>query len=211
MIKDFKLFNSQLLYDADRISAWCEKYNITNYTINEDGSISVAGGVMITNGLPQLPIKFKEVTGFFNCGHSLISLEGCPEEVGSGFYCNTNKLKSLKGCPKIILGSFHCSDNQLTSLKYCPEYVGGDYSCRKNQITNFDGLPEFFERRIDIKDNPVHEIYCLFNESPKCIYYLKEYDVIRGMDVVRDRIEEVFDTLGMDIPEKINLKNYNLV
>jgi len=89
--------------------------------------------------------------------------------------------------------------------------VGGDFWCSYNQITNFDGLPEFFERPISIYGNPVYEIYKLFKEDPRCIYWIREFGVIQGDEVVRDRLEEVYHTLGMDIPNNISLKEYIIV
>ena len=85
------------------------------------------------------------------------------------------------------------------------------FFCNYNQITNFDGLPEFFERPISIYENPVDEIYKLFKEDHRCIYWIREFGVIQGGEVVRDRLEEVYHTLGMDIPNNITLKEYILV
>ena len=169
----------------------CKKYYINNYTINDDMSISVSGNVGLGYyNLKSIPINFKEVDGYFNCSYNqLISLKGCPETVGGDFYCN---------------------NNQLTSLKYCPETVGGGFSCYDNQLTNFDGLPEFFEQSISIFGNPVFEIYKLFERDPRCIYWIREFDVIMDMTVVRYRLEEVYHTLGMDIPNNITLKEYIL-
>ena len=97
-------------------------------------------------------------------------------------------------------GDLSCNYNQLTSLEGCPESVGGDLSCNHNQLTNFDGLPEFFEQDISLIGNPVNEIYKLFKEDHRCIYWIREYDVIMDMTVIRDRLEEVYHTLGMDVP-----------
>ena len=111
----------------------------------------------------------------------------------------------------ISIGNFYCGGNHLTSLKYCPETVGGDFWCSYNQITNFDGLPEFFEQPIYLLGNPVYEIYKLFKRDPRCIYWIREFDAIQGDEVVRDRLEEVFHTLGMDIPKDISLRNYEII
>jgi len=89
--------------------------------------------------------------------------------------------------------------------------VDGGFNCSNNQITNFDGLPEFFERPIYLDGNPVDEIYKLFKQDPRCIYWIREFDAIQGDEVVRDRLEEVYHTLGMDIPKDIILKKYKLV
>ncbi len=170
----------------------CREYNIKKYIINDDMSINTIGGVDLSGRkLTQIPIKFKEVGGYF--------------------YCYNNQLTSLEYCPETVGGGFSCSNNQLTSLKYCPETVGGDFFCSYNQITNFDGLPEFFEQPIYLYGNPVHEIYKLFKEDHRCIYWIREFGVIQGDEVVRDRLEEVYHTLGMDIPNNISLKEYILV
>ena len=190
----------------------CEEYNIKKYIINDDMSISVNGSVGLAyRNLKSIPITFKEVSGDFDCSdNQLTSLKYCPETVGGYFSCSNNQLASLKYCPETV-GGFYCSGDQLTSLEYCPESVGGRFYCNYNQITNFDGLPEFFERPISIYENPVYEIYELFNEDPRCIYWIREFGVIQGDEVVRDRLEEVYHTLGMDIPKDIILKEYILV
>jgi hypothetical protein len=99
------------------ISLICEKYNITNYTINPDGSIDVNGNVDLSyKNLTQLPLTFNKVTGYFDCSN--------------------NRLTSLKGCPRWIGGFFTCGNNQLTSLKFSPDYVGGDFYCKYNKLTD---------------------------------------------------------------------------
>ncbi len=77
----------------------CKKYNITNYTINSDGSIDVNGDVSLSyKGLSELPLKFGIVSGSFYCSNNnLTSLEGSPIELGGSFWCNGNKLTSLEG------------------------------------------------------------------------------------------------------------------
>ena len=220
-----------MLLQKSKIHNLCREHGIKNYTINDDISISVDGSVDLAyKNLKSLPIKFKEVSGDFSCSHNqltslkycpetvgghfscsdnqLTSLEGCPGTVGGGFYCHHNQLTSLKYCPETV-GSFYCYNNQLTSLEYCPETVGGVFFCGHNQITNFDGLPEFFEQYIHLEGNPVDEIYCLFKEDYRCIYWIREFGAIQGDEVVRDRFEEVYHILGMDIPN-IELSNYKL-
>jgi hypothetical protein len=97
------------------ISLICEKYNIENYTINNDGSIDVAGNVNLWDkGLVELPLTFNKVTGWFDCSN--------------------NRLTTLKGSPKWIGGFFTCGNNQLTSLKFSPDYVGGDFYCKYNKL-----------------------------------------------------------------------------
>ena len=82
-------------FEINRI---CAEYGIKNHSINDDMSISINGNVDLSDkNLKSIPIKFKEVTGYF--------------------YCINNQLTSLKGCPETVDGLFYCSNNQLTSLK----------------------------------------------------------------------------------------------
>lgn len=96
----------------EKIIEECKKHDITNYKINDDGSIDVDGFVIIVNTeLTSLPIRFNIVS--------------------DDFYCGSNKLTTLEGCPKEVGGSFYCSDNDLTSLEYSPIHVGGSFLCNK--------------------------------------------------------------------------------
>ena len=114
----------------------CKKYGISNYVINDDGSIDVDGYVNI-NGfdLDELPLTFNKVTGIFDCdGNNLTSLEGSPQSVGGHFYCGYNKLTSLEGSPKYVTRTFHCANNNLTSLEGSPESIGDHFNCFNNPI-----------------------------------------------------------------------------
>ena len=72
-------------------------------TQNPDGTWSSDGDVDLSNrGLTKLPVKFREVGGYFYCSHnSLTSLEGAPQEVNGNFYCSHNKL-SIEELEKTI-------------------------------------------------------------------------------------------------------------
>ena len=95
----------------------CKRYNIKNYTINDDGSIDVNGSVDLSSkGLTELPLVFNKVTGDFEC--------------------RFNRLTSLKGSPRWVGGDFNCHNNKLTSLEFSPDYVGGFFSCKYNKLTD---------------------------------------------------------------------------
>jgi hypothetical protein len=125
--------------EKNKIDALCKQYRIRNYTINSDGSIDVAGDVLL-NGLDlkKIPLNFNKVHADFNCYHNyLTSLEGCPVEVGGDFKCAENNLTSLEHCPKEVGGNFNCNFNSLTSLKGCPTTIGGDFDCYRNKLSSF--------------------------------------------------------------------------
>ena len=173
------------------IHSICKKYNIKNYTINEDGSIDVDGDVDFHfKRLTELPLKFGNIlsqgnqTGNFLChDNQLTSLEGSPREVGNGFYCYNNQLESLEGSPLSVGGYFSCRNNQLTSLVGSPREVGGDFNCYVNKLTSLSGISKYISGGIychnnqlrdvkgvkdgwrgvfSVKGNPVYEIFKLF-------------------------------------------------
>jgi hypothetical protein len=95
----------------------CNKYNIENYTINDDESIDVNDSVNLSNySLTELPLTFNVVTGDFEC--------------------SDNNLTTLKGCPRWVGGCFRCVFNRLTSLEFSPDYVGAFFSCSYNDLIN---------------------------------------------------------------------------
>ena len=128
------------------IESWLNKYDIRNYTINDDFTIDVSGDVYLDlTDLTELPeyIQFGIVKGDFDCRRgNLTSLRGCPREVGKGFYCTLNELTSLEGAPEEVGGAFCCSLNKLTSLKGAPKKVGGNFDCSNNQLISLEGAPK---------------------------------------------------------------------
>ena len=95
----------------------CKQYNITNYTINDDGSIDVNGSVgFVGLDINELPLTFNKVDG--------------------DFYCTYSKLTTLKGSPRWVGGSFNVIYNLITSLEFSPDYVGSWFSCRNNKLTD---------------------------------------------------------------------------
>jgi hypothetical protein len=217
-IKDYQLF----LESVDSIKSICKRYNITNYTINSDGTVDVDGNVnLYFKGLTELPLKFRRVTGDFICSlNQLTSLEGSPKEVGGHFDCQGNQLTSLKGGPKEVSSNFNCADNQLTTLEGGPLSVGGNFFCSNNQLTNlvggpevvlgayyalnnqinsFEGFPDDYEGVFDFTINPVQDILDQFpdNLRIKAIHLIIDYDAIWNGEIVPERMEMVKDKLGL--------------
>jgi len=166
-------------------------------------------------GCPQ------SVGGFFACNNNqLTTLEGCPQSVGDHFNCQNNKLTILKGGPQSVGSYFNCMNNKLTTLEGSPQSVRGYFNFQENKLKDLYGFPEFFDGEVHYYNNPVDEILDLFKRNGfnsltywgKFIDLLNEYGVIQqdGKLVVLDRLEEVFHTLNMEIPEEINLKNYEV-
>ena len=139
------------------ISLICEKYKITNYTINDDGSIDVAGNVNLWDkGLTELPLTFNKVSGNFDCGYNkLTTLKGSPSWIGGWFSCNSNRLPSLEFSPDYVGGSFDCIWNKLTD-NYCDTEIGGNFytSLKQDGLTeyNYNEWRKLYKRKLILDD-----------------------------------------------------------
>ena len=177
------------------IDSICKKFDIRNYTINEDSTIDVDGDVDLYNKrLTKLPLKFRKVSG--------------------GFYCFNNQLKSLEGSPLSVGGNFYCSHNQLKSLDGISRRISGGIYCYSNQLRDVKGVKDGWLGRIEVTGNPVYEIFKLFpyEKWDEVIEILNEYEVIRddGNLVILQRLEQVFLELGLEVPEIEEIKGYKI-
>ena len=124
-MKHIKEYNS--FKDIDAI---CQRYGITNYTIN-NGLVDVDASVDLSYmRLTKLPLQFGKVTGNFNCSNNKLTstLEGAPKTVEGNFNCHSNKLTSLEGAPQSVGGDFYCDNNPLpkeiyTYVEYIKEII----------------------------------------------------------------------------------------
>ncbi len=137
------------------IKAWLDEHNISNYTLNDDMSVTVNGNVNLNGILSEkvLPVKFKEIMGYFDISNnSLISLEGSPHTVVRDFNCSNNQLESLFDAPHKVF-DFDCSNNLLRSLSYCPKEVQGFFNCSNNNIDSLLGVPRTIKDYFDCSNN----------------------------------------------------------
>ena len=215
-MKYLKLFEG-----FEDIDAICQKYGITNYTINSDGSIDVDGSLNWKK-LDKLPVKFNRVSRHFYCQYNqLISLEGAPKIVEGDFYCSRNQLTSLKGSPKWVGRNFYCNNNKLTSLEGAPKQVGSTFFCSGNKLTSLKGAPKEVSS-FDCSGNQLTSLKgapkriggsfnCYDNFLPQLIYdnykYIKEivkwqdeYNIWRGEKLDEFRFKEMM----IDIKEELN-------
>lgn len=157
-MKYLKMFNESISYGY--IKFVCEKYDITNYTINDDMSIDVDGDVSFWKSeMEELPLKFGKVSGSFDCSdNKLTTLKGSPYYIGTDFDCSNNKLTSLEFSPKKIECDFNCCGNKITTLEGGPEYVGYTYYFSDNEVTSLRGLPEDINN-FDAGVNPIDKYW----------------------------------------------------
>jgi hypothetical protein len=211
----------------------CEKYKIIDYTINDDLSIDVDGGVYLNRRyLEYLPLRFNYVNDYFNCSYNkLKTLEGCPQVVGGTFNCYFNKLKTLEGCPQTISGSFNCSDNYLKLLKGCPQTVDGSFDCSYNKLISLEDGPQtvggYFEcdnnkltdmehfpevnGPIIIDGNPVNSLIFTFikNADSFLIEDFVDYEIVRNGDTVMlDRLRTLINDNDLKMPDLEGIKKH---
>ena len=209
----YKNFIKESKEDIDSI---CKKFDIENYTINEDSTVDVDGNVdLYDKRLTKLPLKFGKVSGNFSCSfNQLKSLEGAPLSVGGGFNCRFNQLKSLSGAPLSVGGNFSCSYNQLKSLDGISGKISGAIYCTNNQLRDVKGVKDGWLGEFDVRGNPVYEIFKLFPKDKwdEVIDILNEYEVIRddGNLVILQRLEQVFLEIGLEVPEIEEIEGYKI-
>ncbi len=152
-----------------------KNFKILNYKINSDGTVDVDGDVDLSHeGLTELPVKFGKINGHFDC-------------------CR-NKLTSLKGSPTNINGDFFCYNNNLSSFEGGPTFIGSNFWCDNNQINSFKGFPSYIGDNFDCNGNPIFTIWKLFRDVDK-IELFNEYDIIRGNDIILDRLNDFLITI----------------
>jgi hypothetical protein len=212
----------------------CNEYNITNYSINPDGTIDVNGDVEIINGLiTKLPIRFNRVNGYFNCGYNnLTTLDGCPkwvggwfsckdneltnlefspEYVGSYFICTENRLTSLSGSTKKINSSFDCGYNRLTSLEYSPRWVDGWFSCFNNELNSLEFSPEYVGGDFDCSDNSNLTNINGYTEKMNGVFYCYETPLQSIFNEVDRNFLHAFNFYKIIKDDTVNLKRLKYV
>ena len=114
--------------------------------VSLDGKVSIQGDIQLLNlhytRFEKLPVAFKAVTENLTLDeNALVTLEGCPNEVGMSFDCSRNRLKSLRGAPEIVGWNYYCDHNQLVDLKGAPVYIRNNFNCIGNPLKSLDGFP----------------------------------------------------------------------
>jgi hypothetical protein len=123
--------------DKQRIEWLLDNY----FSLGVPNSVKIADNGLVTlmvsnckldypGKIARLPIKFKIITGNFECDDGgLTTLSGVPTIVGGYFKCGHNNLKSLIGGPHSVSGFYNCNNNPLISLEGFPEELDGMFYC----------------------------------------------------------------------------------
>ena len=208
-MKYLKLFEG---YQTElEVAKICREYGIQSWTwkLNSDGLVDIKGNVYLYGkNLKKLPLKFGEVTGYFDCAkNQLTSLEGAPHTVGDFFNCEINQLTSLEGAPRSVGSGFNCEYNKLTSLEGAPRSVGSNFWCENNNIRSFDGLMNIVWC-FHCSGNPVREIWNIINpinniwDSEKMEFF-NDLDIIRGEEIAIERLNFFLEEIGKEPVESV--------
>lgn len=134
--------NQQETDQVNRIIFYMRKWNLVNYIINDDLSVSVDEDVYIDDSkVSEIPVNFREINGNLridNC--NFINLKGLPDKLENLLIANCRNLESLQGCTKEISNNFTLRNSSVDSLKYGPVHVGGKYHIDLKKITNLHYL-----------------------------------------------------------------------
>ena len=191
-LKSYKIFEN--IQTDEEIHELCRKYNIKNYTINEDKSIDVDDNVYLVDyGLTKLPLKFRNVSGVFDCyDNKLTTLEGAPKTVDGYFSCGLNNLETLEGAPKTVDNYFDCSKNNLKTLEGSPRRVSGDFYCSYNKnLMSLEGISSTIHGIFNCYDTPVFYFWKEFLNKDKSLIdsFVEEWDVIHEDTVIIEVLE----------------------
>ena len=185
-----------MLKNKTDIKNWLNKCKVKNYTINDDFTVDVEGGVNLDyKKLTHIPVQFGSVTGSFYCMHNqLITLEGCPHIVGGDFSCSRNKLTNLLGSPKTVSGNFSCYENTLNTLQGGPRYVKANFYCFKNPIIDLNDFHcefsgTFYHTGSIIEDFSEFYIEDQLKLTHKEIQNIKLNNKLN--DIIKDKIETI--------------------
>lgn len=99
-----------------------EYYNITNYTVNKDGSISVHDNVDLSNRqLTEIPFNFHHVQGKFDVSDNLLtSLKNCPTHCNDLNICGNYLLKTIDNFRLKVQDTFSANNTKISSLDNLP-------------------------------------------------------------------------------------------
>jgi hypothetical protein len=201
--------------EIPNLESFSKRIDISKLSKNDDGTYDYNGDLdfskMKLKSLTEIPIKFKNINGTFDCSRNqLVSLEVAPKEVHGYFNCSVNQLVTLEGAPEIIQGSFYCYNNQLVTLEGGPIEVKGTFNCHFNQLVSLEGVPDTIQGNFLcyqnnlISDKHLSKVYGIFDSDPNPFKKTKEHVKIISEMSYDIRMKQL-NFLG-----NVDIKGYNI-
>jgi hypothetical protein len=162
MKRNIKLFE-EFINQIPKVGRFHGRIDKSKLSRNSDGTYDYDGHLNFSNmrlkSLNEIPIRFKNVNGNFDCNDNyLVSLEGAPETVKGDFHCHYNNLVSLEGAPREVQGDFDCGNNQLESLEGTPNTINGHLWCGYNKLESLKGAPEEIQGGFHCHNNQLQSL-----------------------------------------------------
>ena len=129
---------SKLLAKYDLVLEWEKITYLGKDGIDYDSTVNWK-----SKNLTRIPVRFRSVTGYFNCSHNrLTTLEHAPGRVGGDFYCYNNHLTTLAGAPGRVGRDFYCFNNHLPPGTKKPVGVRGRFVLGQQTPARVHGAAE---------------------------------------------------------------------
>jgi len=160
-LKGFSLFEvrSKIEMPLREIADLCGVKDLSELTINEDGTIDFARSVWVKKKMKTLPFKFGTIYSDFDLvDNGLTTLAGLPKEVGGNFTMHGQRIKNLKGMPKVIGGDIGIWCNTLETLEGCPDFSEAEFNCEDNNLTSLVGGPKKVKGSYRCGGNPLESL-----------------------------------------------------
>lgn len=130
------------------------------YDVNPDLTVSVRGSVkFMDEKVDRLPVRFREVTGNFDCSYSsLVTLDGAPVKLGGNLIVEECELVTLEYSPSAVQSFKAASGLRTETLSGGPATVTKDYDCSNGSLKSLHGAPQVVPGMFDARNNPLETL-----------------------------------------------------
>ena len=154
--------------NKEDIAKWLRKYDIDDYTINEDLTVDVEGNVYLDRAfMGQSKEEWLEELESYNehtDPEAQIDFELCDDgsyEGNGSHHVYEEKTDQVYELPiqfGRVSGNFWINHNELRTLKGCPHTVGLSFSCENNELHSLASAPATIGHHFWCEANPLEEI-----------------------------------------------------
>lgn len=196
-----------MLTNQEDIKKWLAKFNLKNFFLNHDLSVSFLSDFIINNtDITHIPFKISSVEGVFNLesnqinnlngfpkyvggsiildNNNIISLEGFPNNCEHSISLNNNKINSFKGIPSNINGSLYIINNPISSFEFSPNRIAGTFHINSDLITTLQFFPRIFGNSLIQCDNLVNFQHNILLINQKIIFDITNFNNKTGFNLI---------------------------
>lgn len=129
-------------------------------------------------------------------------------DVNDNVFMANERIESFPVKFNIIHGGFYCNDNNLETFKNFPKRITGDFDCTHNNFKDLNNFP-IVGGRVRLVFNPVYIVARIFMTKDNKFELLdefNEYSIIRGDDILWNRLKIFCDDFDLEIPDIDRIK-----